>query len=96
MIYKFAILPRKCGKCNKIFWLNKYIHIPAVTLDKNGIDYKVEKIAYCKNCSSLRMKLVCEGCFYADVDKNKNIKCKIKDKKLCEPLGRLRYTMGID
>ena len=90
MIYKFAILPQKCGKCNKTIWLDKYIRLPRLIMI-DSIHYEIKKIPYCPHCAEERKKIVCQGCFYEDGGR-----CKIKDDKLCEPLGRLRYTMGID
>lgn len=90
MIYNFAVLPRKCGKWNKIIWLNKYIRLPRLIMIDN-IHYEVKKIPCCPHCAEERKKIICKGCFYEEGGR-----CKIKNNKLCEPLGRLRYTMGID
>jgi len=90
MIYKFAILPLKCGKCNKIIWLNKYIKLPRLIMIDN-IHYEVKKIPCCPHCAEERKRIICKGCFYEEGGR-----CKIKNNKLCEPFGRLRYTMGID
>lgn len=49
---RIAILPKRCDKCNRLFWLESYnIFNRAIGIDGHSIEY-IE----CKECESKRMK----------------------------------------